>query len=94
MNTIDIFCAYGLPYVSPRYNGDPNTILRRKIKNFFSNIGNVTNIYINKDYVSVKLNKINTKGTKFKEMIDKSVTNTINVSWEYFPYFEKRNHES
>jgi len=59
--------------------------MRAKIKTFYNYIGDVISVFIDRDYVSVTIRNLNQQGVKFKEMIDKSLTNTINTSWENTP---------
>ena len=84
-NKIDIFCSFGLPYISPSYRGDINMAMRAKIKTFYQHIGDVVSIFIDRDYVRVVIRNLNQQGVKFKEIIDKSLTDTINTSWENTP---------
>ena len=86
---MEFFCSFGLPYVSPSYRGDINFIMRRKIRDFYSQIGEVVSIFIDGDYTSVTVKDMNDKGIKFKQLIDESVTGTLNSSWENNPCEER-----
>ena len=66
---MEFFCSFGLPYVSPSYRGDINFIMRRKIRDFYSQIGEVVSIFIDGDYTSVTVKDMNDKGIKFKQLI-------------------------
>lgn len=87
---MDTFCSFGLPYISSSYRGDINFAMRRKIRDFYSQIGEVTSIFIDGDYTRVFVKDINDLGVKFKKLIDESVTGTLNSSWENNPCEERK----